>query len=79
MQIRKHQVITLCALGITLVVGIYLGCTGQSLTSPAIASPTKALDEQDVYYPGSEDLGPNEMRVVACGTGMPNARPKQAA
>jgi len=32
-----------------------------------------------VYYPGTEDLGPNEMRVTACGTGMPNARPKQAA
>jgi ribonuclease Z len=33
----------------------------------------------DVYYPGTEELGPNEMRVVALGTGMPNARPKQAA
>ena len=42
-------------------------------------SPTKALAERDVYYPGSEDLAPDEMRVIACGTGMPNARPKQAA
>ena len=42
-------------------------------------SPVKALTEREVYYPGSEDLGPNEMRVVALGTGMPNARPKQAA
>ena len=33
----------------------------------------------DVYYPGTEELEPNEMRVVALGTGMPNARPKQAA
>ena len=33
----------------------------------------------DVYYPGTEELAPNEMRVVALGTGMPNARPKQAA
>jgi len=32
-----------------------------------------------VYYPGSEDLAPDEMRIVACGTGMPSARPKQAA
>ena len=45
----------------------------------APASPVKALAERDVYYPGSEDLAPDEMRVVACGTGMPNARPKQAA
>ncbi|GAG90396.1 unnamed protein product, partial [marine sediment metagenome] len=42
-------------------------------------SPVKALGAREVYYPGTEDLAPNEMRVVACGTGMPNARPKQAA
>ena len=43
------------------------------------ASPTAALANRDVYYPGSEDIAPDEMRIVACGTGMPNARPKQAA
>ncbi|MHC4947661.1 MAG: guanitoxin biosynthesis MBL fold metallo-hydrolase GntH [Planctomycetota bacterium] len=43
------------------------------------ASPVKALADRDVYYPGTEDLAPDEMRVVACGTGMPNARPAQAA
>ena len=42
-------------------------------------SPVKALEERDVYHPGTEDLAPDEMRVVACGTGMPNSRPKQAA
>lgn len=46
--------------------------------SPA-GSPTKALSDREVYYPGTEDLAPDEMRVTACGTGMPNARPKQAA
>ncbi len=35
--------------------------------------------DREVYYPGTETLAPDEMRVVACGTGMPNARPKQAA
>jgi len=42
-------------------------------------SPTAALADRDVYYPGSESLAPDEMRIIACGTGMPNARPKQAA
>jgi ribonuclease Z len=42
-------------------------------------SPVKALEDREVYYPGSENLAPDEMRVTACGTGMPNARPKQAA
>ena len=50
-----------------------------SVAAAAAPSPVAALEERDVYYPGSESLGPDEMGVVACGTGMPNARPKQAA
>ena len=42
------------------------------------ASPVKAR-ARDFYAPNSEDLGPDEMRLIACGTGMPTARPKQAA
>jgi len=42
-------------------------------------STPKGDEMMDVYYPGTEELGPNEMRVIALGTGMPNARPKQAA
>ena len=68
--------------------GLHHGRTGEGLTitkeaiaaqTKSSASPVKALEERDVYYPGSEDLAPDEMRVIACGTGMPNARPKQAA
>ena len=51
----------------------------QAADKKPAASPVKALEEIDVYYPGTEDLAPDEMRVIACGTGMPNARPKQAA
>ncbi len=40
---------------------------------------TSEISERDVYYPGTEELASDEMRVVALGTGMPNARPKQAA
>jgi ribonuclease Z len=43
-----------------------------------VLSPVKAR-ARDFYAPNSENLGPNEMRVIACGTGMPTARPKQAA
>jgi ribonuclease Z len=42
-------------------------------------SPTGALEDRDVYYPGTEELAPDEMRIVALGTGMPSPRPKQAA
>ena len=43
-----------------------------------LISPTAAR-ERDFYAPNSEDLGPDEMRVIACGTGMPTPRPAQAA
>ncbi len=42
-------------------------------------SPVEPLPSMDVYYPGTEALGPDEIRVVACGTGQPTVRPKQAA
>lgn len=48
-------------------------------TTPNNNPPDTQEEKLDVYYPGTEKLGPDEMRVVACGTGMPNARPKQAA
>ena len=53
--------------------------SGSSKPGASSLSPVKALSHRDVYYPGSEDLKPDEMRIIACGTGMPNARPKQAA
>jgi ribonuclease Z len=42
-------------------------------------SPTKPFPMHEVYYPGTEELSPDEMRVIACGTGMPQPRLKQAA
>lgn len=42
-------------------------------------SPTKPYPQHNVYYPGTEELKPDEMRVIALGTGMPMPRLKQAA
>lgn len=55
-----------------------LALLGAKHAGPTV-SPVNALTDRDVYYPGTEDLEPDEMRIVACGTGMPNARPRQAA
>jgi hypothetical protein len=41
-------------------------------------SPTE-VRERDFYAPNSVDLDPDEMRIIACGTGMPTPRPAQAA
>jgi hypothetical protein len=43
-------------------------------------SPTMVRDRpRDTYYPNTEDLAADEMRVIACGTGMPTTRAAQAA
>jgi len=41
--------------------------------------PRGTVTNPYVYSPGTEALDPNEIRVVACGTGMPAARRGQAA
>jgi len=48
-------------------------------SGPTEWSPTEPYPHHDVYYPGTERLKPDEMRVIACGTGMPLPRLKQAA
>jgi ribonuclease Z len=68
--------------GIALGVALFLGVAKLWEGSPARAqnaSPVAATADRDVYYPGTEDLGPNEMRVICCGSGMPMPRLKQAA
>ena len=52
--------------------------TGMPTQDAPKFSPVKARG-RDFYSPNSEDLAPNEMRLIACGTGMPTARPSQAA
>jgi len=44
-----------------------------------VISRTGIAPDRYVYYPGTEALGKKEIRVTACGTGMPAARHNQAA
>ena len=48
-----------------------------SVTDPK--SSIEPSSSRAVYYPGTEDLAPDELRVIACGSGMPMPRLKQAA
>jgi len=62
--------------------GRSVGLTGQAIAQGTAASewsPTEPSPTFDVYYPGTEALKPDEMRVIACGSGMPMPRLKQAA
>ena len=80
---QKNTVISLLVVTVVaVVIGIVIGAAVNSDATAGVdpmAGATKAIPDREVYYPGTEDLAPDEMRVVACGTGMPNARPKQAA
>ena len=44
-----------------------------------VTSPTGIAPDRYVYYPGTEELSKDEIRVIACGTGLPAARRSQAA
>ncbi len=44
-----------------------------------VTDPTGVAPDRYVYYPGTEALNKDEIRVIACGTGMPAARRGQAA
>ena len=85
MRTRRTVIAFVFAAG--LAVGLYLANVGIPAISPVEAksaqsepliSPTKAR-EREFYAPNSEDLDPDEMRVIACGTGMPYTRMAQAA
>jgi len=44
-----------------------------------VKDPTGVAPDRYVFYPGTEALAKDEIRVIACGTGMPAARHAQAA
>ena len=44
-----------------------------------VDSPTGIAPDRYVYYPGTEELAEDEIRIIACGTGMPDQRLAQAS
>ena len=67
--------------------GVHHGRTGEgiAIAKEALAAPAESkvspveARPRDTYYPNTENLAPDEMRVIACGTGMPTTRAAQAA
>lgn len=56
-----------------LAVSLSLGAGGN------VENSTGTAPDRYVYYPGTEELGSEEIRLIALGTGMPLARRSQAA
>ncbi len=75
------------ALAAGYMIGQYEGSSGKEmkLTGEAQAAggvvkgPNKVAPDRYVYYPGTEKLAKDEVRVIACGTGMPDQRISQAS
>jgi ribonuclease Z len=67
--------------------GVYNGESGMGLSivneaeaaGGMVKGPNVVAPDRYVYYPGTEVLAEDEVRVVACGTGMPDARRGQAS
>ena len=57
-----------------LMVPFYLYSAGGKVKGPNEIAP-----DRYVYYPGTEVLAKDEIRVIACGTGMPDQRMGQAS
>jgi ribonuclease Z len=63
------------ATGVLLSLSIaHVFAAGGMVKGPNVVAP-----DRYVYYPGTEVLDKDEVRVIACGTGMPDARRDQAA
>ena len=66
---------------IVIIGSILLMCLqGQAIAAGGqVKSPTGTAPDRYVYYPGTEELAKDEIRLFACGTGLPAARRSQAA
>ncbi len=60
--------VTLAAAAVGLVIGGIWASEQQVLAQDASGSDPV---QKGVYFPNTETLGPNEMRVISCGTGLP--------
>ena len=69
----SHLPIVLSAI-FYLFAGAGLYAAGGVVTGPNVVAP-----DRYVYYPGTETLDKNEIRIIACGTGMPDQRMAQAS
>jgi ribonuclease Z len=66
-----RTILTACFLSLSTSAAIAAGGT--------VTGPNEIAPDRYVYYPGTEVLAEKEIRVTACGTGMPAARHGQAA
>ncbi len=75
---RRMRLVPIMVVAVALAMGYGMGQLRDDGLAAQGVSPTMAM-ERDYYVPNTEDLASDEMRVIACGTGMPTTRAAQAA
>ncbi len=81
---RKMRTGTIATFGVlaAFALGWELGHSGSSIdpisdagaAGGLVRGPNEIAPDRYVYYPGTEVLAEDEVRVIACGTGMPEQR-----
>ena len=64
---------------IVALLALALASTTAWSQSGQVPGPNAIAPDRYVYYPGTEVLAKDEVRVIACGTGMPDQRIAQAS
>ncbi len=57
----------------------FLFTPGLFAAGGVVEGPNEIAPDRYVYYPGTEVLAEDEIRIIACGTGMPDQRMAQAS
>ena len=81
---RKRSLGGLALLGSGILIGVLWSQSGDPFNAAeagggVVKSPNGVAPDRYVYYPGTEELKKDEIRIVCCGSGMPAARHGQAA
>ena len=85
-KIPKSAVVGICVIA-AFAAGWGLGqsghrgapISGAEAAGGVVTGPNTVVPDRYVYYPGTEVLAQDEVRVVACGTGMPEQRRDSAS
>ena len=73
MKMCKNIIVNMIIMLLALGFGTAFAAGGK------VTDPNGTAPDRYSYYPGTESLGKDEIRLIALGTGMPAARRSQAA
>jgi hypothetical protein len=82
---QRRSMLAAAAIIVALPVGWQVGYSNRPVITEAeaaggvVTAPNSVAPDRYVYYPGTEVLAEDEVRVIACGTGMPDQRRDQAS